>query len=168
MIGSVTLGIGQLAGIGLVSGFYEWIRQAEFSADRAGLLVCQDARVACTAIMKLGGGGTRLDGEMSVDLFLEQARQHTESAPAEGIAKALLIARAMHLGVIVLLGWLAFSFGLPWPAWAGIAVVASLLAYEHSLVKAHDLSKLNAAFFTMNGVISVVFFCFVAGDLLLR
>jgi len=89
-LGSVTLGIGQLAGIGLVSGFYEWIRQAEFSADRAGLLVCQDARVACTAIMKLGGGGTRLDGEMNVEAFLEQARQHAESAPSEGIAKALL------------------------------------------------------------------------------
>ena len=89
-LGSVTLGIGQLAGIGLVSGFYEWIRQAEFSADRAGLLVCQDARVACTAIMKLGGGGTRLDGEMNLDAFLEQARQHAESAPTEGIAKALL------------------------------------------------------------------------------
>jgi len=48
--------------------------------------------------------------------------------------------------VIALLEWLAFSFGLPWPAWLGIAVVASLLGYEHSLVKADDLSKLDAAF----------------------
>jgi 4-hydroxybenzoate polyprenyltransferase len=46
--------------------------------------------------------------------------------------------------------------------------VALLLAYEHSLVSPQDLSKLNAAFFTMNGVISVVFFVFVAGDLLVR
>ena len=46
--------------------------------------------------------------------------------------------------------------------------VALLLAYEHSLVSADDLSKLNAAFFTMNGVIAVVFFVFVAGDLLLH
>ena len=46
--------------------------------------------------------------------------------------------------------------------------VVLLLLYEHSLVKADDLSKLNAAFFTMNGVISVLFFFFVAGDLLLR
>jgi 4-hydroxybenzoate polyprenyltransferase len=51
---------------------------------------------------------------------------------------------------------------------AGVVVVALLLAYEHSLVSPRDLSKLNAAFFTMNGVISVVFFLFVAGDLLLR
>jgi 4-hydroxybenzoate polyprenyltransferase len=77
-----------------------------------------------------------------------------------GIANALLIARAMHIGVIALLGWLALSFGLPWPAWAGIAVVASLLAYEHSLVKADDLSKLDAAFFTVNGYISMLFLLF--------
>jgi 4-hydroxybenzoate polyprenyltransferase len=53
-------------------------------------------------------------------------------------------------------------------AMAGVAVVAVLLAYEHSLVSAGDLRKVNAAFFTMNGVISVVFLVFVAGDLLLR
>src|SRR5713101_1798184 len=58
------------------------------------------------------------------------------------------------------LAWRAFSFGLPWPAWAGIAVVASLLAYEHSLVKAEDLSKLDAAFFTVNGYISMLFLLF--------
>ena len=77
-----------------------------------------------------------------------------------GIAKALLIARGMHVGVIALLSWLAFGFGLPWPAWAGIAVVASLLAYEHSLVKADDLSKLDAAFFAVNGYISMLFLLF--------
>src|SRR5437879_8491487 len=74
-----------------------------------------------------------------------------------GIANALLIARVMHLGVIALLSWLAFSYGLPWPAWAGVAVVAALLSYEHSLVKADDLSKLDAAFFTVNGYISMLF-----------
>ncbi|HTT32027.1 MAG TPA: UbiA-like polyprenyltransferase [Methylomirabilota bacterium] len=77
-----------------------------------------------------------------------------------GIANALRIARAMHIGVIALLSWLALSFGLPWPAWAGIAVVATLLAYEHSLVKADDLSKLDAAFFMVNGYISMLFLLF--------
>jgi len=77
-----------------------------------------------------------------------------------GIANALRIARVMHIGVVGLLGWLAFGFGLPWPAWAGIVVVAGLLAYEHSLVKANDLSKLNAAFFTVNGYISMLFLLF--------
>jgi 4-hydroxybenzoate polyprenyltransferase len=51
---------------------------------------------------------------------------------------------------------------------AGVVTVALLLAYEHSLVNPTDLSKLNAAFFTMNGVISVVFFVFIAADVLLR
>jgi 4-hydroxybenzoate polyprenyltransferase len=77
-----------------------------------------------------------------------------------GVANALVIARIMHVGVVGLLGWLAASFGLPWPAWLGVAVVAALLAYEHSLVKADDLSKLDAAFFAMNGYISMSFLLF--------
>ena len=77
-----------------------------------------------------------------------------------GIGNALWIARVMHVCVVALLSWLAASFALPWPAWLGIAVVAALLAYEHSLVKANDLSKLDAAFFTMNGYISMSFLLF--------
>jgi 4-hydroxybenzoate polyprenyltransferase len=77
-----------------------------------------------------------------------------------GVAKALVFARAMHITMVVLLGWLAWSFRLAWPAWAGIAVVAALLAYEHSLVKPNDLSKMNAAFFTVNGYISLLFLLF--------
>jgi 4-hydroxybenzoate polyprenyltransferase len=77
-----------------------------------------------------------------------------------GVRAALAIARAMHVLMVALLGWLAASFALPWPAWAGIAVVALLLAYEHSLVKPHDLSRINAAFFTVNGYISLLFFLF--------
>jgi 4-hydroxybenzoate polyprenyltransferase len=76
------------------------------------------------------------------------------------VVNALLIARIMHVGVVGLLAWLAASFALPWPAWLGIAVVAALLAYEHSLVKADDLSKLDAAFFAMNGYISMSFLLF--------
>ena len=77
-----------------------------------------------------------------------------------GIAGALRIAKAMHVVMVALLCWLAWSFALPWPAWAGIAVVAALLVYEHSLVKANDLSKMNAAFFAVNGYISLLFLLF--------
>jgi len=77
-----------------------------------------------------------------------------------GIARALLIARVMHVGVVALLALLAASFALPWPAWLGVVVVAALLAYEHSLVKADDLSKLDAAFFAVNGYISLLFLLF--------
>jgi 4-hydroxybenzoate polyprenyltransferase len=77
-----------------------------------------------------------------------------------GIARALGIARAMHVLMVGLLVWLALSFHLPWPAWAGITVVAALLAYEHSLVKPNDLTKMNAAFFAVNGYISLLFLLF--------
>jgi 4-hydroxybenzoate polyprenyltransferase len=77
-----------------------------------------------------------------------------------GVAKALVFARAMHVVMIGLLAWLAWSFHLAWPAWIGLAVVAALLAYEHSLVKPDDLSKMNAAFFTVNGYISLLFLLF--------
>jgi 4-hydroxybenzoate polyprenyltransferase len=85
-----------------------------------------------------------------------------------GIARALWIARLFHLLMLLLLITLVLAFGLGKLALAGIVVVALLLVYEHSLVSADDLSRLNAAFFTMNGVISVLFFFFIAGDLLLR
>jgi 4-hydroxybenzoate polyprenyltransferase len=77
-----------------------------------------------------------------------------------GIAGALRVARGMHLSMLALLAWLAWSFHLAWPAWAGVAAIAALLAYEHSLVKPDDLSKIDAAFFTVNGYISLLFLLF--------
>lgn len=77
-----------------------------------------------------------------------------------GIARALLVARGMHLLMLGLLVWLAWSFRLPWPAWTGIGVVAALLAYEHHLVKPNDLTKVDAAFFTVNVYISILFLLF--------
>ena len=85
-----------------------------------------------------------------------------------GIARALWIARMFHLLMLLLLIALVIAFGLGKLAVAGIVVVALLLVYEHSLVSADDLSRLDAAFFAMNGVISVLFFFFIAGDLLLQ
>jgi 4-hydroxybenzoate polyprenyltransferase len=85
-----------------------------------------------------------------------------------GIPAALWIARAFHLLMVGLLVALLIVFGMGKIAACGVVAVILLLLYEHSLVRPNDLSKLNAAFFTMNGVISVLFFAFVAGDLLLR
>jgi 4-hydroxybenzoate polyprenyltransferase len=87
---------------------------------------------------------------------------------AFGIGNALLISRVLHVLVLVLLTALVIAFPLGKLAFVGVAIVGLLLAYEHSLVRANDLSKLNAAFFTMNGVIAVVFFVFIAADLLLK
>lgn len=85
-----------------------------------------------------------------------------------GIGRSLWIARGLHIVMVVLLAALVWAFGLGTFALIGVAAVFVLLGYEHSLVSKDDLSKLNAAFFTMNGVIAVVFFVFVALDLLLR
>jgi 4-hydroxybenzoate polyprenyltransferase len=84
-----------------------------------------------------------------------------------GIRKALLIARVFHVITVVLLAWMVVAFGLGKIAIAGVVFVALLLIYEHSLVKHDDLSRVNAAFFTMNGLISMAFLFFIAGDLLL-
>jgi 4-hydroxybenzoate polyprenyltransferase len=85
-----------------------------------------------------------------------------------GIRRALWVARGFHLVMVGFLVALLVVFAMGKLAAFGVLVVILLLIYEHSLVKADDLSKLNAAFFTMNGVISVLFFVFVAADLLLR
>ena len=83
-----------------------------------------------------------------------------------GIGKALWIARGFHILMLFLLVGVIVAFGLGGLAISGVVLVALLLIYEHSLVSADDLSRLNSAFFTTNGVISVVFFLFVAADLL--
>jgi 4-hydroxybenzoate polyprenyltransferase len=119
-----------------------------------------DARmlILCAAVTLWVGGFDVLYSCQDVD-FDKAAGLH--SIPKRfGIARALLTARAMHLVMVALLAWLAFSFHLAWPAWAGIGVVAALLAYEHSLVRPDDLSKMNAAFFTVNGYISLLFLLF--------
>jgi 4-hydroxybenzoate polyprenyltransferase len=84
-----------------------------------------------------------------------------------GIAGALWLARVLHLGMLVCLVALIRSFGLGPTAGAGIVAVAGLLLWEHRLVRADDLSRIDAAFFTMNGYVSVIFFVFWATDIFL-
>ena len=107
-------------------------------------------------------------------LYACQDEAHDRSAglfsiPATfGLAPAFWIARTMHVIMLALLVWLAFLFHLGPLSGVGIVAVAALLLWEHTLVSPRDLTRLNAAFFTMNGVIAVIFFVFVAVDLLLR
>ena len=84
-----------------------------------------------------------------------------------GIARALWISRFFHLGMLLCLLLLMRSFQLGSVAIAGITAVAGLLTWEHTLVKPGDLSRLNAAFFAMNGYVSVIFFLFWATDIFL-
>jgi 4-hydroxybenzoate polyprenyltransferase len=101
--------------------------------------------------------------------FEHDRRVGLNSIPqAFGLGAAFWIARAMHLGMFALLCWLVVLFGLGKVATLGVVVVALLLLYEHSIVSPRDLRRMNSAFFTLNGVISVLFFGFVAVDVLLR
>ena len=85
-----------------------------------------------------------------------------------GIASALRLARVLHDLMIVCLLALVYTLHLGPLAVAGVAAILGLLIYEHSLVKPNDLSRVNAAFFTMNGYVSVLFFLFWAADIFLR
>ncbi len=85
-----------------------------------------------------------------------------------GIGGALTIARLLHVAMIASLIALAILFRLGPLSAAGIAAVVILLIYEHGLVKPHDLSRVNAAFFTVNGYVSLLFFAFWAADILLQ
>jgi 4-hydroxybenzoate polyprenyltransferase len=90
------------------------------------------------------------------------------SVPARfGVPAAFLVARACHVATVAFLvvAGLGLDVGLLY--WLGVGAVAALLAYEHSLVSPSDTSRLDTAFFTMNGVMSVTFLAFVLGDVLL-
>ena len=86
------------------------------------------------------------------------------SLPAAlGVAGAFRVARVLHVVMLALSVWLIHLFGLGVVAWVGLALVAALLGYEHSIVSPGDLSRMNAAFFTLNGFVSIVFFVSIAG-----
>jgi 4-hydroxybenzoate polyprenyltransferase len=127
-----------------------------------------DARIlVLTAAVTLWAGGFDV-------LYACQDFEHDRAAglyslpQTVGIPAAFWAARAMHLSMLALLVWFACLFHFHALGWLGIAAVGLLLAYEHSLVSPRDLRRLNAAFFTMNGVIAMVFLAFVAADLWLR
>jgi 4-hydroxybenzoate polyprenyltransferase len=148
-------------GLGLALGLAP---SAAWIAVRGSL----DPRIlVLTAAVTLWAGG--FDVLYSCQDFQHDRAAGLHSLPqAAGIPAAFFAARAMHLGQMGLLVWLAWLFHFHALGWLGIAAVALLLAYEHSLVSPRDLTRLNAAFFTMNGVIATVFLAFVAADLWLR
>jgi len=123
--------------------------------------------IVLTAAVTLWAGGFDV-------LYACQDCEHDRAAglnslpQAVGIPAAFWAARAMHLAMLGLLAWFGILFQFRTLGWLGIAAAALLLAYEHSLVSPRDLRRLNAAFFTMNGVIATVFLAFVAADLWLR
>lgn len=120
-----------------------------------------------TAIVLLWVGG--FDVLYACQDFAHDRKVGLRSVPAAfGVEGAFWIARSMHLAVAVLLFVFAHVFGLGLIALVGMGLVVVLLAYEHAIISPTDLRRMNAAFFTLNGVISVVFFLFIATDMLYR
>lgn len=114
------------------------------------------------AVMTWSGGFDILYALPDIDFDRSQG---LHSMPAAvGVPRAILIARVLHLTTVAALALTVQLTGGGLLAWIGVVVAAVLLAYEHSLVAADDLSRLDAAFFTMNGVISLTFFGFVLAD----
>ena len=92
LLGRRTLGTTDVAAYALVLAFYEWSRQAEFSADRAGLLVTQSLDVSIDAEIALTAGNTRHDGEANREEFLNQARAYQDADTLDNVGKAVLFA----------------------------------------------------------------------------
>jgi Zn-dependent protease with chaperone function len=92
MLGRRTLGASDVASYGLVLAFYEWSRQAEFSADRAGLLVTQNLSTSIDAEIALTAGPNRLSHEMNREAFMDQARAYQDADMLDQVGKALLFA----------------------------------------------------------------------------
>lgn len=83
-------------------------------------------------------------------------REGLHSVPADfSVATSLALARACHALTLALLAGVGLMMSLSWPFWAGLGVIAGMLIYEHSLVSPRDLSRLDLAFFNMNGYISI-------------
>ena len=123
--------------------------------------------VVLTGLVLLWVGG--FDVLYACQDFEHDRRVGLHSIPAAlGLEGAFTVARAMHLGVVLLAVWLDRLFGLVVIGYVGTAVVAGLLLYEHLLIRPSDLRRMNAAFFLLNGVISVVFFLFTALAVVLR
>jgi 4-hydroxybenzoate polyprenyltransferase len=135
-----------------------WVAVRGTFAPRAALL---------TAIVILWVGG--FDVLYACQDFDYDRKAGLFSVPAAfGLEGAFWIARAMHLGAAVLLFVMLHVFGLGVIALVGMCVVVVLLAYEHVIISPRDLTRMDAAFFTLNGIISVAFFVSVAADVFHR
>ncbi|HKU58957.1 MAG TPA: UbiA-like polyprenyltransferase [Gaiellaceae bacterium] len=100
------------------------------------------------------------------DLDIDRAQRLHSVAVRFGERGAFLGARILHVATVALLAVAGLGLDIGWGYWLGVICVAVLLAYEHSLVRPGDLRRLDAAFFTMNGVIAVAFAAFVLIDVL--
>jgi 4-hydroxybenzoate polyprenyltransferase len=99
-----------------------------------------------------------------LDLEVDRREGLHSWATRFGVGGVFVGARALHVATVVLLAAAGAMLDIGLLYWLGVAAVAALLAYEHSLIRPGDLRRLNAAFFTVNGIVSLTFFAFVLAD----
>ena len=123
--------------------------------------------VVLTAAVMLWVGG--FDVLYACQDFEHDREAGLNSIPqALGVPAAFRVARMMHLTMLGLLAWFGYLFHFGIAGWVGVAAAGLLLTYEHAIISPRDMRRMNAAFFTMNGVIAMVFLVFVAADVWLR
>ena len=144
-LGGAALG-GWAAASGTISGIAPWI--------------------LCTAVMTWVAG---FDIIYSLQDVQFDKIEHLHSMPSRfGIATALKISTALHLSTVVFLLLLGLTLKLGAFYWLGVFAVSIMLVYEHSLIRVDDLSKIDAAFFNVNGVVSIMTFLAILADRLIR
>jgi 4-hydroxybenzoate polyprenyltransferase len=149
-----------------ILGFTDALAPAgAWAAVRGSLFTPEDIPAwLMTALVTLWIGGFDLIYACQ-DIDVDR-RDGLQSIPARfGVASALRLSTLSHLLTILLLVALGWVMGLGWPFWIGVVITAGLLAWEHSLVKPDDLSRVNVAFFNINSYISLTLFIAVMGAL---
>lgn len=129
MLGRRTLGTSDVASQALLMAYFEWSRQAEFSADRAGLLVAQSFDVSADSLISLTAGPNRLSHEMSREAFMDQARAYQDADSLDQIGKAILFA---------LYGW---EFTHPMPVHRVKELERWFLSGDYDRILAGDYSR---------------------------
>lgn len=99
-----------------------------------------------------------------LDLEVDRREGLHSWATRFGVEGVFVGARVLHVATVLLLAAAGVMLDVGLPYWIGVAALAALLAYEHSLIRPDDLRRLNAAFFTVNGIVSLTFFAFVLAD----
>jgi 4-hydroxybenzoate polyprenyltransferase len=99
-----------------------------------------------------------------LDLEVDRREGLHSWATRFGVDGVFAGARVLHVATVLLLAAAGVMLDVGLPYWIGVAALAALLAYEHSLIRPDDLRRLNAAFFTVNGIVSLTFFAFVLAD----
>jgi Zn-dependent protease with chaperone function len=133
MVGRRTFGLGDVASVGLIMAVYEWYRQAEVTADRAGLLVAQSLDLSIDANIALTAGPNRLSHEMNREAFMDQARAYQDAGTLETVGK------------IVIFFLMSSTFSHPMPVHRTQELEKWVLSGAYDRIMAGDYPRMDVA-----------------------